>query len=350
MQVNEMSAAQKEDNLTFVKDIAKHCQNYQGADTKRSAIQLSVTLVLFFMTIGVMIYSLNVSYFMVAALILPAAGLLTRIFIFQHDCGHGSFWHFSKANDLTGRLLSVLTVTPYSFWRKAHNIHHALSGDLDRRSIGGMETLTVREYQALSKLKQRAYRLYRNPIALLMFGTPFYMLFGQRTPFGQSAVFYEDYKPLPISSTWKGLMMTNISIVVFYGLMVVLLGWKAVLFVYLPVLIVTMWIGGWLFYIQHQFEEASWENNENWNRAEAALKGSSHYALPKILQWFTGNIGIHHIHHLCAKIPNYKLQECMDAKPELQNINRLGFRESLKCIHLKLWDEEKQRLVPFSTV
>jgi len=331
-----------------VKDVARHCGRYQGADTKRSAVQLCITLVLFFSTCGLMLYGANFSYWIVVGLILPAAGLLTRIFIFQHDCGHGSFWNSKKANDWTGRFLSILTVTPYYFWRRAHNLHHATSGDLDRRSVGGIETITVREYQALTKWKKRAYRLYRNPLVLLVFGTPFYTLICQRIPFNQSAWFYKFYKPLPPSSVWKSIMLTNVAIAVFYGMFVFVIGWGPLLSVYLPILIVTAWIGGWLFYIQHQFEDTYWKKSKNWNFQEAALAGSSYYVLPRILQWFTGNIGLHHIHHLCNKIPNYKLQECMDARPELQAINRLTLHESLGCMRFKLWDEETSQLVPFS--
>lgn len=338
------------DNASFVKAVAKHCQSYKGADIKRSSIQLIVTLVLFFVTVSLMIYATSFSYLLVALLLLPAAGLLTRIFIFQHDCGHGAFWKSREANDWTGRFLSLLTVTPYGFWRKAHNIHHALSGDLSRRSIGGMETITVNEYQRLSRSKQRAYRIYRNPFILLIIGTPLFIILGQRTPFFQSTAFFEDYKKLSLLSISKSIMPTNLALVVFYSAIAFFVGWLPLLAVYLPILIVTAWAGGWLFYIQHQFENTYWEGSDKWSVQEAALMGSSHYALPKVLQWFTGNIGIHHIHHLCAKIPNYKLQECMDAKPELQTVNRLTIRESLKCINFKLWDEEKNQLVPFPAV
>ncbi len=331
--------------------IVEHCKNYRGADTKRGLFQLVTTLALFITVCGLMLYGIKFSSFWITALLLlPAAGLLTRIFTFQHDCGHGSFLKSTKANNWTGRFLGILTLTPYDFWRRAHNMHHATSGDLDRRSIGGIDTITVREYRALPKGKQFSYRLYRNPVFLLIFGTPFYTIIGQRMMFTDSMGFYEGYKTLPAASVWKSVMLTNAAIVVFYGSLALLVGWGALLSVYLPILIVTSWIGGWLFYIQHQFEDAYWEKNENWDIHEAALRGSSYYALPKILQWFTGNIGLHHIHHLCLKIPNYKLQECMDSwpGPELKTINRLSLRESLSCLRFKLWDEDKNRLVPFS--
>lgn len=333
-----------------IKEIATHCNNYKGADAKRSIFQLFTTLLLLAMTGGLILYSLHISYWLSAFFILPAAGLLTRVFIFQHDCGHGSFFNSQKANDWTGRFLSILTITPYDFWRRAHNMHHATSGNIDRRSIGGIDTITVREYQAFPKWKKRAYRIYRNPIFLLVFGTPFYVIFMQRIPSNQPSGFYNDYVTLSASSIWKSVMLTNLSILGFYGSLAFFTGWEPLLTVFLPLLIVTTWIGGWLFFIQHQFEDTYWANHENWDRQKAALMGSSYYALPKLFQWFTGNIGLHHIHHLCSKIPNYKLQECMEARPELKSINKMTFRDSLACIHFKLWDEQKEKLVTFKQI
>ncbi len=338
------------DGVIQVKEIAEHCKTYKGSDTRRSIFQLVTTLALFIGTCAVMFYSMNISYWITALLVVPAAGLLTRIFIFQHDCGHGSFFNSKKANDWTGRLLGILTVTPYDFWRRAHNKHHATSGDLDRRSIGGIDTITVREYQAMSKWHQLGYRIYRNPFVLLILGTPFYVMILQRFPFNQATNFYDNYQTISVSSIWKSIMLTNISIAACYGAVSMITGLGPLLAIYIPTLIVTSWIGGWLFYIQHQFEDAYWEENENWNIQEAALLGSSYYALPKIVQWFTGNIGLHHIHHLCSRIPNYKLQECMDARPELENINKLTFLDSLKCVSFKLWDEQKEKMVSFKQV
>ncbi len=346
---NTTEAPGNNDSIS-VKDIAAHCNSYKGADAKRSIFQLVSTLALFLIACSLMVYSINISYWLTLFLTIPAAGLLTRLFIFQHDCGHGSFFNSKKANDWTGRFLGLLTVTPYDFWRRAHNKHHATSGDLDRRSIGGIDTVTVREYQALSKWQQLMYRTYRNPLVLLIFGTPFYVLVLQRLPLNQATNFYENYQTLPKSSIWKSIMLMNASIVIVYSALASVIGLGPLLAVYLPILVVTSWIGGWLFYIQHQFEDTYWEKNDNWNIQEAALLGSSYYALPKILQWFTGNIGLHHIHHLCSKIPNYKLQECMDAKPELETINKLTLHQSLDCVHLKLWDEQKEQMISFGQI
>lgn len=318
---------------------------YKGGEASKSIFQLVTTLALFAVNFGAMVYSLQISYFLTVLLLVPAAGLLTRIFIFQHDCGHGSFFRSKKANDWVGRCLGLLTVTPYDFWRRAHNLHHATSGNLDSRSIGGIDTVTVDEYAALPEKKQAWYRLYRHPLFLLVFGTPFYTLIMQRVPINTSSGFYEGYKMLKQSTIWKSIILTNLGIVGLYGAMGLAFGWGAVFAVYLPILIATSWIGGWLFYVQHQFEDTVWERQDKWDMQEAALMGSSYYELPKILQWFTGNIGLHHIHHLCSQIPNYKLQACMDARPELAEINKLTIRESLKCTDLKLWNEKENKMV-----
>lgn len=337
-------------NAVPIKEIERHCNAYKGAVTWRSVFQLTTTLALFAATMALMIYGMEISYWIPALLLLPAAGLLTRIFIFQHDCGHGSFFNSKTANDWTGRILGILTVTPYDFWRRAHNKHHATSGDLDRRSIGAIDTITVREYQALSKTRQMLYRIYRSPVFLLVIGTPLYVIVAQRIPFNQGTGFYPNYQSLSSSSIWKSIMLTNLSVAAFYGVLGLLVGVGPLLATYLPVLVVTSWIGGWLFYIQHQFEDTYWAEHKDWDIHEAALLSSSYYELPKVLQWFTGNIGLHHIHHLCSGIPNYKLQACMDARPELAAINRLTLRESLKCLSLKLWDEKLGKLVGFSQV
>ena len=337
----------KTDDITQIFD---HCRSYKGADVTKSIMQMSMTLGLFVLTCVAMFFALKVSLLLSAIFALIGGGLLTRIFIFQHDCGHRSFFKSKAVNDWVGRALSILTVTPYDFWRRAHNVHHAVSGDLSRRGIGGIDTITTREYLSLSKSKQLKYRLYRNPFLMLVIGTPFYMLIAQRLPFNQSLDFYEGYKSLPTSSIWQSIMLTNLAMLVFYGALSLIFGFVTVMSIIIPMIVVASWIGGWLFYIQHQFEDAYWEENANWSIQEAAVMGSSYYELPKVLQWFSGNIGFHHIHHLCNQIPNYKLQECMDAKPELKEINRLTLRQSLECLHLRLWDEDTSKMISFKNL
>ena len=340
----------KAHNLPEIEDIITHCKQYEGADTKRSAYQLLTTLMLFIGWCASMAYFTHLSYWISIAMSPVAAGLLTRLFIFQHDCGHGSFWKGKKANGWTGRGLSLLTFTPYSFWRRAHNIHHAASGNLNLRGDGQIDTITLTEYSALPRWKQCLYKIYRNPVFLILFGTPFYTILGQRWPLNGGINFHPEYKSLPTRSIWKSVMLTNLSLAAFYGAIAYVFGFVTLVLIYLPILIITAWIGGWLFYIQHQFEETYWASKEHWNIKDAALAGSSYYALPRILQWFTGNIGIHHIHHLSSKIPNYKLQECLEAMPSLGKVNRLTLRQSMSCINLKVWDDESYRLVPLPKV
>ncbi len=328
-----------------IKEISAHCNEYKGAVAWRSIFQVATTLGLFIASIAVMLFSLQYSYWVTLLLAFPTAGLLARIFIFQHDCGHRSFFNSKKVNDWVGRSLSALTLMPYDFWRRSHNLHHATSGNLERCGIGGIDTLTVKEYKALPAKSQFFYRLYRNPFLLLLVATPLYIILMQRVPYKQPGYFRENYKTLSFKSTWKSILYTDAYIVAFYALLISFAGLSTVLLIAIPVLIITSWFYGWAFFIQHQFEETYWETDEKWNMQEAALMGSSYYKLPKIVQWFSGNIGIHHIHHLCSQIPNYKLQKCIDERPELKDINQITFLKSLKCANLKLWDEDKGQLV-----
>ncbi len=328
-----------------LKEIVAHCNNYKGAVTNRSLFQLVTTLSLLVVMCGLMFLSLDLPYVVTILLAFPTAGLMARIFIFQHDCGHRSFFTSPTANDWTGRALSILTVMPYSSWRRSHNMHHAASGNLDHCGVGDIDVLTVKEYQALSKGKQFFYRLYRNPITLLLVGTPLYTMILQRIPYTQGAYFRDSHKTLSRRSIFKSVMLTNVSLLAFYSSLAFAIGLVPLLSIALPVLVITAWFYGWAFFVQHQFEDTYWEKHESWNRIEAALMGSSYLALPKILQWFSGNIGIHHVHHACSQIPNYKLQECIDAKPELKELNKISLMQSLKCPGLKLWDEDKKQLV-----
>lgn len=333
------------DVKNLVKDLTRHCRNYKGADTKRALIQLVVTLGLFTASCTFMIWGVTAGVYWPLALILPTGGLLVRMFIIQHDCGHRSFFRSAWANDMVGRLLSVFTMTPYGFWRQAHNMHHAGSGNLDRRGIGSIDTLTVDEYKQLPRRKKFFYRLYRNPFVLLVLGTPLYVLLFQRFPHSQGSPFFDSYQTLSVSRAWKSIMGLNLAVVGGYGLLGTLLGWNVILLVFLPAIVIASWIGGWLFFIQHQFEATYWQNGTSWDFHEASVLGSSYYALPPVLQWFTGNIGLHHIHHLCSAIPNYRLQECLKASDSLQSLNRLTLTESLQCLRWGLWDEKSGKMV-----
>jgi acyl-lipid omega-6 desaturase (Delta-12 desaturase) len=331
-----------------IRRLTAHCQAYKGAEWKPAILQLVTTSVLFLGAMSVMFATWYQEIYAVCALlVLPAAGLLVRLFIIQHDCGHGSFFPSKRANDLTGSIISVLTFTPYGFWKTAHNMHHASSGNLDRRGIGSIDTLTVAEYQALPRRKRLLYRLFRNPAALLLLTVPFNTLIMQRIPGAQTTSFFEEYPCVPDEVARRSIRALNVALIVVYGIAALLLGWKPLLALYLPVLFVTMWVGGWLFFIQHQFEDAYWKRDRDWSFSEAAVLGSSYYALPRVLHWFTGNIGLHHIHHLCSLIPNYRLQKCLAGSAELQQLNRMTLLESLQCLRWSLWDEAQSKMVNF---
>jgi omega-6 fatty acid desaturase (delta-12 desaturase) len=332
------NGAAAQDDRQLARHLARHCASYKGADLGRSLTQLLTTAVPFMLLSTAMWFALENGYWFALALTLPAAGLLLRFFIIQHDCGHGSFFRSRFACDMLGRAISLLTLTPYGNWRKAHAIHHATSGNLAKRGFGDIKTLTVREYQALGRGKRWFYRLYRNPLVLLFFGPPYLFILSYRVPFDA---------PVPFREAWPGVVMLNAALVVLYGSLGMTLGWLNLLLILGPIVLMSAWAGGWLFFIQHQFENTVWDDGDDWDFHDAAIRGSSYYVLPKILQWFTGNIGLHHIHHLNGKIPNYRLQECLDASPELKGMSRLTILESLKCPRLALWDEDSRRLTTF---
>lgn len=331
-------ASGEETQKQRVRRLAAHCNAYRGAVPKLAVGQLLSTLVPLALIVAAMFATVQTAYWATLLLAFPAAGLLVRAFIIQHDCGHGSFFASRPLNDFVGRCMSVLTMAPYGLWRREHAQHHASSGNLDRRGAGDIDTFTIAEYQELPRLEKMRYRLYRNPIFLFGFGVPFYFMVLQRLPW------FHAVKP---SEAWKSVMGLNLGIVAFYGPLIYAFGWSDVLWVTLPIVHIASAVGGWLFFIQHQFEEAHWDQAESWDFQVAALLGSSFYDLPKVLNWFTGNIGLHHIHHLNSMIPNYRLQDCLEASPELKAINRLTLADSLKCASLKLWDEQARRMIRF---
>ncbi len=328
-------------------NFAARCEPYKGSDLTRSLIQLFTTVALFIAAGALLLYSVENNLWLVYAVtVIPAGGLLVRLFIIQHDCGHGSFFKKKYWNDFTGRVVSLFTFTPYGFWRRTHNLHHAGSGNLGRRGYGGIETLTVAEYKALPPGKSFMYRFYRNPFFLLIIGTPLFLLICQRFPLTEP-FFFPELHGGKLRDAWQSVLGLNAAIFIFYGAAMYFTGVLPLIIAYVPVLVIASWVGGWLFFIQHQFEDTLWNHREDWTFEEAAVYGSSYYDLHPVLRWFTGNIGVHHIHHLCAMIPNYRLQECLAGNPEFQTINRITFKESLKCARLALWDEGQKRLVSF---
>ncbi len=310
-----------------------------GSDLKRSLFQLITTAAPFIALLVVMVAATQGRYWLTLLLAIPTAGLLVRLFIIQHDCGHGSYFNSRAANDALGRVLSVLTLTPYGNWKQGHAAHHASNGNLDCRGRGDVETLTVREYRALAPLKKLGYRLYRNPFIMVLLGAPINFILLQRLPTGRS---FRD------RHARRSVLLLNMALLAVFGLPMVVIGVVPVLLTYLPVMIIASWIGNWLFYVQHQFEDTYWAQDGDWNFHAAALCGSSYFDLPPILRWFSGNIGLHHVHHLCSRVPNYRLQACLDAAPELHRITkRITLRESLGCWRLMLWDDQRGLLVRF---
>ncbi len=282
--------------------------------------------------------SLAWGYWATLLLAIPTAGLLVRMFMIQHDCGHHSFFRSRWLNDAVGRAISVFTLTPYDQWRNAHAYHHATSGDLDRRGIGDIDLLTVAEYRALTPGKRFLYRLYRNPLVVFGIGPAWVFVIRQRFPFRSRP---EGKRGL------VSVLATNLAIGATLALAIYWFGVADLLMVQIPITLLASSIGVWLFFVQHQYPRTYWEHHADWGFEEAALRGSSYYELPRILRWFTADIGIHHIHHLCSRIPNYRLNECLADNPGLRAFERLTLWQSIKCMRLTLWDEGQKRLVGF---
>ena len=311
---------------------------YREQSRIRTIAELAMTAGLLIVFWAVMLASLKVGYWLTLLLAVPTAGFLVRIFILQHDCGHGASFRRRATNDWVGRILGVFTLTPYDVWRRDHAIHHASSGNLGRRGIGDVKTLTVREYLERSRFGKLTYRLYRHPAVMFGMGPAYLFILENRLPVTQMRMGW---------APWVSTMATNAGIAALVVTMMWLVGVGPFLMVHLPVVLLAASIGVWLFYIQHQFEETYWDRDPDWSVHEAALHGSSYYDLPKILRWFTGNIGVHHVHHLCSRIPFYRLYKVIDDYPELAGASRLTLLESLRCLRLTLWDEDNRRLISF---
>ena len=312
---------------------------YRDPSVVRSTFELVVTAAPFIALWALAWAGWEFGYGWIALLLtVPAGGFLMRLFMIQHDCGHGSFFRYRATNDWVGRVIGVLTLTPYDAWKRAHAIHHGTSGNLDKRGIGDLDTLTVREYQALPLLGRLRYRLYRNPIVLFGLG-PIYM-FGlrHRLPLGTTIANWR---------SWISPMLTNLGIVAVVAAMIWLVGIKVFLLTQVPITMIAGSIGIWLFFIQHQFDDTFWAESGEWNVHEAALRGSSYYVLPGVLRWFTANIGIHHVHHLYARIPYYRLPQVLREQMHLAEVSRVSLFESLRCARLALWDDAAKRLITF---
>ncbi len=302
----------------------------------RATWQLVNTLVPFIACWVAMYFTVEKSLLLTALFVLLAGALSVRVFIIFHDCGHGSFFKSRKVNDVVGFICGVFTFTPYLHWRWEHALHHASSGDLDRRGVGDIWTMTVDEYLSASRGKRLAYRFMRNPIILFGLGPLYLFLVQMRIPSKKAS-------RRDRNSVWY----MNIAIALFMILMGTLFGWKHYLLLQVGVTLIAGISGVWMFYVQHQYEDVYWEHNDNWDFATAALHGSSFYKLPRILQWFTGNIGFHHIHHLSSRIPNYHLERCHKSHPLFSTVEPLTFWKSLKSLTFRLFDESQRKLVSF---
>jgi omega-6 fatty acid desaturase (delta-12 desaturase) len=304
----------------------------------RAWFQILDTAIPFFAVWAVMLWSLEVGYWLTLLLAVPAAMLLVRLFILQHDCGHGAFLPSQRLNNLIGSLIGVMTLVPYEYWRKTHAIHHASSGNLDIRSFGDIDTLTVREYLSRRRFKRFLYRLYRHPLVMLVVGPVWQFVIKHR---------YPTDAPPEWKREWASVHWTNVALLAIVTVMWLTVGIDRFLLVQLPITLLAGSIGVYLFYVQHQYEDTYWRYREAWNYYHAGLEGASHLVMPRWLQWFTGNIGLHHIHHVSSRIPNYNLQRCYDENPLFHDVTRLSLAHSLTTLRLTLWDEDEKKLVGF---
>ena len=317
---------------------AKRLAPYRVISNRRAIFEIAVTMAAFAALWGASWWLYHYSVFATLALAVPAAAFLVRLFMVQHDCGHLAMFTNRQANNWVGRVLGFFTLTPFDYWRHAHAQHHMGSGNLERRGIGDITTLTLAEYQALSLSGRFKYRLYRNPLVLFGIGPIFVFLIAQRFPLDT----FKNGR-----AAWISVFGTNAALLVFAVVMIYVMGIPAFLAVHLPVVALAAAAGVWLFYVQHQFDETHWSHPPEWNQEEAALHGSSYYDLPQPLAWLTGNIGIHHLHHLSSRIPFYRLPQVLRDFPDLKQVGRITLWQSFKCINLALWDEGSRKLISF---
>ena len=328
-------------NMTreFQTNLRKKLAPYEKAKLSSSIWQMVNTMIPFFLLWFLAYKSLTVSYLITLLLVIPTAGLLIRIFIIFHDCCHMSFFKNKKANEVVGTITGILTLFPYKQWRHAHNVHHATSGNLNKRGVGDIWVMTVDEYKKASRAQRLAYRVYRNPLVMFILG-PFYLILISNRINRKNARFKERFDTY----------LTNFSIVFLYGAMCWLIGWQSFLMIQGPIVFISSALGVWLFYIQHHFEDSYFEEDAEWDYVKAAVEGSSFYKLPKWAQWVTGNIGYHHVHHLSPRVPNYYLEDVHNNNSELNSVPTVTIRTSLKALQYRLWDERKKQFISFNEV
>ncbi|MDT8367967.1 MAG: fatty acid desaturase [Longimicrobiales bacterium] len=314
---------------------------YRGPDTRRSVRQLVGTAAAFVALWYVAYRSLEVGYWLTLLLAFPTAGFLMRLFLIQHDCGHGSFFRSRRARDWVGRGIGVLLLTPYDYWKRTHAHHHAHSGNLDFRGFGDVDTFTVAEYLSWPRRRRLAYRLYRHPLVLFVLGPIWQFLIKHRYPVDIP----RDWKV-----AWRSVWWTNAALIVVTLALVSTIGVRAFLLVHTPVFLIATAAGVWMFYVQHQFENTYWDHHEEWDYYDASLHGASYLVLPAPLNWLTASIGVHHVHHMSPRIPNYRLKEAHDENPEFHVATEVRIRDSFDLVRRALWDEEERRLVTFREV
>lgn len=323
-------------NSNKIYQLKKDIAPFEKNDTIKSIVQIINTLgPLFLLWYGAFL-SLSVSYWLTFPIIVVTAGFMVRTFILFHDCCHQSFFKSRTANNILGTITGILTLVPYQQWKNTHNIHHASSGNLDKRGTGDMWLLTVEEYKASPLWRRIYYRIYRNPLVMLGVGPISVFLIEYR--FNR-----KDAKRKELINTY----FTNVSIVALYTMLGLIIGWKALLLIQGPIFFIASLLGIWLFYVQHQFEDAYFENEDEWSYIQAAVEGSSYYKLPKLLQWITGNIGFHHVHHLSPRVPNYNLEKVHNSTVDLQKATTINIRTSFKSLQYRLWDEKNKKLISF---
>lgn len=314
---------------------------YREPSRIRSLIELTITFLPFVLLWVLSWLAVETGHWWGLVLTVPAAGFLVRLFMIQHDCGHGAFFRSRRANDWLGRAIGVLTLTPYDYWRRTHAAHHATAGNLDQRGMGDVTTLTVAEYLALPWWGRLRYRLYRHPAMMFGVGPIYLFVLQHRLPVG---LMRRGLQP------WVSTMGTNLAIAALVAGAIWAAGLVPFLLVHMPIMLMGAAAGIWLFYVQHQFEDTFWASNPEWSFQRAALHGSSHYDLPAVLRWFTANIGVHHVHHLSSRVPFYRLPKVLRDHPELRGLGRLTLLESLRCVRLVLWDEDGKQLVSFRDI
>jgi omega-6 fatty acid desaturase (delta-12 desaturase) len=311
---------------------------YQQPSLARSLAEILVTVLPLAALWGSALFAVSRGWWWAGlALSLPAAAFLVRLFMIQHDCGHSAFFRSGAANTWVGRIAGVLTMTPYDYWRRTHAIHHATSGNLDRRGLGGVETLTVAEYRALSPIRRLGYRLYRNAAVMLGLGPAYMFVLQHRLPIG----LMKDRR------AWLSVLGNNLGLAILVAAQALIAGPEALVVVHLPIVVIAASIGVWLFFVQHQFEGGWWGRQAEWSLHDAAFRGSSHLDLPQPLRWMTANIGAHHLHHAASKIPFYRLPQVLHDHPGFRDVSRITLADAFRAIRTALWDERSGRLVSF---